>query len=85
MTFLGYNLKEIRKAVVGFLTFLVTLASVATSLGGIIPAEWALYVSLFVNVCGMYGIYKVPNDKWRDITAEELAASDYVPEHRADY
>lgn len=56
----GYKPAEVRKFLVGVLSFALTLLA-ALLQGNLIPQSWTPWIIAFVAVTGSYGIYKVPN------------------------
>lgn len=60
-TIFGYKPSEIRKALVAFIGFVITVLAVLLGYDGLLPPEVARWVPAIVAIGTIYGVYRVPN------------------------
>lgn len=60
MKIFGYKPSEVRKFLVGVLSFALTLIAILLE-GDLLPKSWIPWVVVVIAVSGSYGIYRAPN------------------------
>lgn len=61
MKIFGYTPAQVRKALIAFLGFILTVVAALLS-GGLIPEDWLPWVLVFIGVCSSYGVFAVKNN-----------------------